>query len=37
VASIVVPYLTRRGTTPVPDSVLRPLLDTCREISAALR
>jgi DNA-binding IclR family transcriptional regulator len=37
IASIVVPYLTRRGTTPVPDSVLHPLLETCREIGAALR
>lgn len=37
VASIVVPYLTRRGTASVPDSVLRPLLETCKEISAALR
>jgi DNA-binding IclR family transcriptional regulator len=36
-AAIVVPYLTRRGTEPVHDRVLRPLLDTCREISAALR
>lgn len=37
VASIVVPYLTRRGAAAVPNSVLRPLLETCREISAALR
>lgn len=36
-ASIVVPYLTRRGTTATHGNVLRPLLDTCREISAALR
>lgn len=36
-ASIVVPYLTRRGTSAVHDAVLRPLLATCREISAALR
>jgi DNA-binding IclR family transcriptional regulator len=36
-ASIVVPYLTRRGTTAAHGNVLGPLLDTCREISAALR
>jgi len=36
-ASIVVPYLTRRGTTAAHGSVLRPLLDTCKEIGAALR
>jgi DNA-binding IclR family transcriptional regulator len=37
IASIVVPYLTRRGTAPVPDSALGPLLETCREIGASLR
>lgn len=36
-ASIVVPYLTRRGGASVPESVLRPLLETCRDIGAALR
>jgi DNA-binding IclR family transcriptional regulator len=36
-AGIVVPYLTRRGTAAVHDRVLKPLLDTCRAISAALR
>jgi DNA-binding IclR family transcriptional regulator len=37
VAGIVLPYLTRRGTDAAHDRVLKPLLDTCREISAALR
>lgn len=36
-AGIVMPYLTRRGTAPVHDRVLKPLLDTCRAISAGLR
>lgn len=36
-ASIVVPYLTRRGAAKVPDSVLGSLIETCREISSALR
>jgi DNA-binding IclR family transcriptional regulator len=36
-ASVVVPYLTRRGTAAAHDAVLRPLLETCREISAAVR
>ena len=37
IASIVMPYLARRDGTAVAEAVLRPLLDTCREISAALR
>jgi DNA-binding IclR family transcriptional regulator len=36
-ASIVVPYLTRRGAATMHGTVLRPLLDTCGAISAALR
>lgn len=37
VASIVMPYLVRRAGAAVHESALQPLLDTCREISTALR